>query len=69
MHNLLTAERCCFVFQEERATHLLFSFLEVEKHEFIIREATFGESQADTVGVGRTASAVQCKSWHFRAAQ
>lgn len=48
-------------------THLLFPLVKVDSHELIICEATLGESQADTVRVGRAASAVQGKSWrHFR---
>jgi len=52
--------RSRIVFQEKRkrVTHLLLPFLKVEKHEFVIRKATFGESQADTIGVGRTARAI-----------
>ena len=38
--------------------HLLLAFLQIEKDEFVIRKATFGKSQADTIGVGRTASAI-----------
>ena len=53
-------------FQRERATHLLLPFLKVDKNEFVVRKAPFGESQADTIGVGRPVRAIQSKSWHFR---
>lgn len=46
-------------------TYLLLSFLQVEKHELVVREATFGESEADTVGVGRAARPIESESWHF----
>lgn len=52
--------------KEKWFIHLLFSFLQVDNHEFVIREATLGESQADAVRVGRAATAVQSESrGHF----
>jgi hypothetical protein len=59
--------RSRIVFREKWVTHLLLPLLKVEKHEFVIRKATFGESQADTIVVGRTSRAKQSESWHFRA--
>lgn len=47
--------------------YLLLPFLKVENDEFVVRKATLGESQADTIGVGRTASAIQSKGRHFGA--
>jgi hypothetical protein len=44
--------------EREEITNLLLPFWKVEKHEFVIRKATFGEGQADTISVGRTAKAV-----------
>ena len=48
--------------------YLLLALLKVDMHQFVIRKATFGESQADAIGVGRTESAIKSKSRHFRAA-
>lgn len=58
-------------FQEKgkRIIHLLLPLLKVENDEFVIRKTTFGESQADTIGVGRTASAIQSKRRHFGGVQ
>ena len=43
---------------EIRVTHLLLPLLQVEKHEVIICKITFGESQADTISIGRPARAI-----------
>lgn len=47
-------------------THLLLPFLQVEKHEVVVRKPALSQSKTDTVGAGRTASAVQSKRWHCR---
>ena len=41
-----------------RYTHLLLAFLQVHKHKLVVREATFGKSQANTIGVCRTARTI-----------
>jgi hypothetical protein len=46
-------------------SHLLFAFCQVEHNKLKVREATLGESQADTVGISRTATAVESESWHL----
>ncbi len=50
-------------------TYLLLSLLQVEKHELVVCEATFGEREADAVGVGRAARAIESESWHFGGVQ
>ena len=61
--------RSRIVLQKKLITHLLLACLTVEEHEFLVRKATFGESQADAIGVGRTARAIKSEFRHFRAVQ
>jgi hypothetical protein len=56
------------IFDKKKLAYLLLAFLKVNMNQFVIRKATFGESQADAIGVGRTESTIKSKSWHFRAA-
>lgn len=63
------ARRGRVVFRERTTTHLLLSFLKVEQYELVIRKATLGESQSDTIGVGRTTRAVESKGGHSGAVQ
>ena len=58
MYNLLMRAEAALALLERQVTHLLLPFLKVERHHVIVRKATFGESQADTVGIGRATSAI-----------
>ncbi len=57
------------IFDKKQLAYLLLPFLKVNMNQFIIRKATFGESQEDAIGVDRTASTIKSKSRHFRAAE
>ncbi len=53
--------------RNQQGTYFLLPLLKVEKHQFVICKAALSESQADTIGVCRTASTIQNKSWHLPA--